>query len=110
MNRIARTWSMALDSSVPHRRGDEPVLINVKRSRRDVFPTGVGMNRVRRESCEVPAVFPTGVGMNRYGALVSHSGTGVPHRRGDEPLAWQHQVAQDVFPTGVGMNRQIISM
>ena len=34
------------------------------------------------------AVFPTGVGMNLPGDRSTDVSTGVPHRRGDEPLAY----------------------
>ena len=63
--------------SVPHRRGDEPVLADVCASCRDVFPTGVGMNRHAGDTLTSP-----------YG--------GVPHRRGDEPV--QHATSS-TMPT-----------
>ena len=52
-----------------------------------VFPTSVGMNRVRRLSrlCWL-GVFPTSVGMNRIDATAIASFTCVPHKRGDEPI------------------------
>ena len=71
-----------------------------------MFPTGVGMNRRRLESCtpqfRVPhgrgdepdtnlatrgfrQVFPTGVGMNRAHLLREAVAIRVPHGRGDEP-------------------------
>ncbi len=51
-------------------------------------------------------VFPTGVGMNRDGLGHGILESSVPHGRGDEPMMLTScHYDQDVFPTGVGMNR-----
>ena len=51
-------------------------------------------------------VFPTHVGMNRDRPFRGFYDDGVPHARGDEPLAeTDYLVMADVFPTHVGMNR-----
>ena len=73
-------------------------------------------------------MFPTGVGMNRLKADKNHLQQYVPHRRGDEPAqlltqkhnpwcspqAWgwtdlidNEDTIYNMFPTGVGMNRSI---
>ena len=72
-----------------------------------MFPTGVGMNRLRGLSWKVifyvphgcgdepygrylrntqAPMFPTGVGMNRGCPRVDQSGSDVPHGCGDEPI------------------------
>ncbi len=55
--------------SVPHRRGDEPVIAEHLAHVRMVFPTGVGMNRCSSWHDLSDRVFPTGVGMNRIMAM-----------------------------------------
>ena len=51
-------------------------------------------------------MFPTGVGMNRIRITHPDGVCDVPHRRGDEPICLNYFFdVHEMFPTGVGMNR-----
>ena len=51
-------------------------------------------------------MFPTHVGMNRLRFFQAYFCFHVPHTRGDEPWRPGHAtVAEEMFPTHVGMNR-----
>ena len=55
---------------------------------------------------ELRNVFPTGVGVNRHRHIQIFQRRRFPHRRGGEPeFALQAGVNYHVFPTGVGVNR-----
>ena len=79
----------AVRLGVPHARGDEPMNAELLNADGTVFPTHVGMNRIRISSG-------------------NRNGDRVPHARGDEPLNTSLGISIiPVFPTHVGMNRQI---
>ncbi len=50
------------------------------------FPTGVGVNRLRRDLRLPGGAFPTGVGVNRGWRGSKERNNSIPHRRGGEPF------------------------
>ena len=97
---------LANDVSVPHRRGDEPAQLNRQPHESSSVPHRRGDEPADTAiHAMLSQVFPTGVGMNRMDYHLHANAHSVPHRRGDEPA---HAMLTDwsyVFPTGVGMNR-----
>ena len=125
MNRSLRL--IAADTlGVPHIRGDEPLSTALPLWSAGCSPHPWGWTANFRWHWSLWEVFPTSVGMNRWCNLFSNNVGGVPHIRGDEPLAFRYSAQLPpcsphpwgwtgtvpvtiwltlVFPTSVGMNR-----
>ena len=125
MNRIY-LLQYYIHTSVPHRRGDEPLPRSRLKGPLLRSPQAWGWTANALGYSTINVAFPTGVGMNRVRDVTELWKTCVPHRRGDEPSyrlyhkcllqrspqAWgwtdyiyRSCLSGKAFPTGVGMNR-----
>ena len=73
----------------------------------DVFPTGVGVDRMVRQFPTTLSVFPTGVGVDRAAEALLR----LPLPFSPQAWGWtvKHAVTMNgraVFPTGVGVDRR----
>ncbi|AFD28156.1 hypothetical protein DGo_PE0012 (plasmid) [Deinococcus gobiensis I-0] len=111
---------------VPHRRGDGPPPIWVPPARLRRSPQAWGWTVLHERAQQHQLAFPTGVGMDRLRRPGPLRALRVPHRRGDGPVLIKRQDEQatrspqawgwtvhysrvpelpNAFPTGVGMDR-----
>jgi len=125
MDRSGRRWSRR-STSVPHGRGDGPYPTLTLQELVARSPRAWGWTEREGAGAILRNAFPTGVGMDRRGSRSCPGPAGVPHGRGDGPVATEtrtgsqvrsprawgwtagagdHRAGAAAFPTGVGMDR-----
>src|ERR1035438_9401013 len=117
---------MSFGESIPHPRGDGPVVTEVLYMNTSYSPPAWGWSDSRELRRRLPAVFPTRVGMVRSSPPATAKSSRIPHPRGDGPVilvmglephrysppAWGWSamarfpvMARPVFPTRAGRVR-----